>query len=145
MSGMATNSMSRTAIGSDFVDIAIFQTKKVATNAASRKLPGRTSCEAAPVGAVVDCATVLATVEVGVVVALVTNGPEGDRLVKESVAELNVVLRGMVKLVPILAAVPIDGELVMLIELVAVAFDVCVVEYAMLDDPVPPTREKRPE
>jgi hypothetical protein len=133
------------AIGSDFVDIAIFQTKKAATNAASRKLPGRRSCEAAPVGAVVDCATVLAAVEVGVVVALVTNGPEGDRLVQESVAELNVVLRGMVKLVPILAAVPIDGELVMVIELVAVAFDVCVVEYAMLDDPVPPTREKRPE
>jgi len=132
-------------LDSDFVDIAIFQTKKVATNAASRKLPGRRSCEAAPAGAVVDRATVLAAVEVGVVVALVTNGPEGDRLVQESVAELNVVLRGMVKLVPILAAVPIDGELVIFIELVAVAVDVCVVEYAMLDDPVPPTREKRPE
>jgi len=132
-------------LDSDFVDIAIFQTKKVATNAASRKLPGQRSCEAAPAGAVVDRATVLAAVEVGVVVALVTNGPEGDRLVQESVAELNVVLRGMVKLVPILAAVPIDGELVIFIELVAVAVDVCVVEYAMLDDPVPPTREKRPE
>lgn len=145
LSEMTTNSMSGAAIGSDFVDIAIFQTKKVATNAASRKLPGRTSCEAAPVGAVVDCATVLAAVEVGVVLALVSNGPEGDRLVKESVAELNVVLRGMVKLVPILAAVPIDGEPVMFIELVEVAFDVGVVVYAMLDDPVPPTTEKRPE
>lgn len=131
--------MSETAIGSDFVDIANFQTKKIATNAANRKLPGLTSCEAAPVGAVVDCATVLAAVEVGVVVALATNGPEVDRLVKESVAELNVVLRSMVKLVPI------DGELVMFVELVAVAFDVCVVEYAMLDDPVPPMTEKRPE
>src|SRR5436305_14149551 len=119
--------------------------KKVATNAASRNLPGRTSCEAAPVGAVVDCAMVLAAVVVGVVVSLATNGPESDRLVKESVAELNVMLRGMVKLVPILAAVPIDGEPVMFIELVAVVFDACVVEYAMLDDPVPPTTEKRPE
>jgi hypothetical protein len=142
---MATNSMSGAAIGCDFVDIAIFQTKKVAMNAANRKLPGLTSCEAAPVGAVVDCATVLAAIEVGVVVALVTNGPEADKLVKESVAELKVVLRSMVKLVPILAAVLIDSELVFLIELVTVAFDVCVVEYAILDDPVPPTREKRPE
>jgi hypothetical protein len=133
------------AIGNNFVDTAIFQTKKVAMNAASRKLPGLTSCEAAPVGVVVDCTTVLAAIEVGVVVVLATNGPEGGRLVKESVAELNVVLRGMVKLVPILAAVLIDSELVFLIELVTVAFDVCVVEYAILDDPVPPTREKRPE
>jgi hypothetical protein len=139
LSEMATNSMSGAAIRSDFVDIAIFQTKKVAMNAASRKLPGLTSCEAAPVGAVVDCATVLAAIEVGVVVALATNGPEADKLVKESVAELKVVLRSMVKLVPI------DGELVKFVELVAAAFDVCVVEYAMLDDPVPPTREKRPE
>jgi hypothetical protein len=134
---MATNSMGGTANGSGFVDIAITQTNKAAMNAASRKLPGLTSCEAAPVGAVVDCTTVLAAVEVGVVVVLATNGPEGDRLATESVAELKVVLR--------LAAVPIDVELVMLIELVAVAFDVCVVEYAMLDDPVPPTREKRRE
>ena len=81
----------------------------------------------------------------GVVVALVTNGPEGDKLVKESVAELIVALLGIVKLVPVLAAVPIDVEPVMFFELVAVAFDVCVVEYVMLDDPVPPTREKRPE
>jgi hypothetical protein len=145
LSEMAINSMSGTAIGSDFVDFAIIQTKKVATNAASRKLPGLTSREAAPVGVVVDCTTELAAVEVGVVVALATNGPEDERLVKESVAELNVMLRDMVKLVPILAAVFIDVELVMLIELVAVAFDVCVVEYVMLDDPVPPTREKRPE
>ena len=60
-------------------------------------------------------------------------------------AELIVVLPGMVKLVPVLAAVRIDVELVMFVELVAVAFDVCVVEYEKLDDPVPPTREKRPE
>jgi hypothetical protein len=114
-------------------------------NAASRKLLGLTSCRAAPVGVVVDCTAVLATVEVGVVVALVTNGPEGDRLVEESVAELIVVLLGMVKLVPKLVTVPIDVELVTFLELVAVAFDVCVVEYVTLDDPVPPTREKRPE
>jgi hypothetical protein len=152
LSEIAIHSMGETATGSDFVDVAIFQTKKVATNAASRKLPGLTSCEAAPLRAdVVDCTTVLATVEVGVVVAialalaLATNGLEDDRLATESVAELNVVLRGMVKLVPILAAVPVDIELVMFIELVAVAVDVCVVEDAMLDDPVPPTREKRPE
>jgi hypothetical protein len=114
-------------------------------NAASRKLPGLTSCEAAPVGVVVDCTTVLAIVEVGVVVALVTNGPEGGRLVKERAAELNVVLLVMVKLVPILVAVLIDVELVVFVELVAVAFDVRVVEDAMLNDPVPPMREKRPE
>jgi hypothetical protein len=82
---------------------------------------------------------------VGVVVALVTNGPEGDRLVKESAAELNVALLDMVKLVPILVVVLIGVELVVFVELVTVAFDVRVEEYVMLDDPVPPTREKRPE
>lgn len=81
----------------------------------------------------------------GVVVALVTNGPEGDRLVKESAAELNVALLDMVKLVPILVVVLIGVELVVFVELVTVAFDVRVEEYVMLDDPVPPTREKRPE
>jgi hypothetical protein len=114
-------------------------------NAASRKLPGLTSCEAAPVGVVVGSTTVLATVEVGVVVALVTNGPEGGRLIKESTAELSVVLLGMVKLVPILVAVLVDVELVVFVELVTVAFEVRVVEDAMLDDPVPPTIEKRPK
>ena len=134
-------------IGSDLQILQLFQTKKVATNAASRKLPELTSCEAAPVGVVVvvDCTTVLATVEVGVVVALVTNGPEGDRLVKESAAELNVALLDMVKLVPRLVVVLIGVELVVFVELVTVAFDVRVEEYVMLDDPVPPTREKRPE
>jgi hypothetical protein len=82
---------------------------------------------------------------VGVVVALVTNGPEGDRLVKESAAELNVALLDMVKLVLILVVVLIGVELVVFVELVTVAFDVRVEEYVMLDDPVPPTREKRPE
>jgi hypothetical protein len=82
---------------------------------------------------------------VGVVVALVTNGPEGDRLVKESAAELNVALLDMVKLIPILVVVLIGVELVVFVELVTVAFDVRVEEYVMLDDPVPPTREKRPE
>jgi hypothetical protein len=82
---------------------------------------------------------------VGVVVALVTNGPEGDRLVKESAAELNVALLDMVKLVPKLVVVLIGVELVVFVELVTVAFDVRVEEYVMLDDPVPPTREKRPE
>ena len=81
----------------------------------------------------------------GVVVALVTNGPEGDRLVKESAAELNVALLDMVKLIPILVVVLIGVELVVFVELVTVAFDVRVEEYVMLDDPVPPTREKRPE
>ena len=81
----------------------------------------------------------------GVVVALVTNGPEGDRLVKESAAELNVALLDMVKLVLILVVVLIGVELVVFVELVTVAFDVRVEEYVMLDDPVPPTREKRPE
>lgn len=81
----------------------------------------------------------------GVVVALVTNGPEGDRLVKESAAELNVALLDMVKLVPILVVLLIGVELVVFVELVTVAFDVRVEEYVMLDDPVPPTREKRPE
>ena len=133
------------AIASGLQIFQIVQTKKVATNAASRKLPGLTSCEAAPVGVVVDCTTVLARVEVGVVVALVTNGPEGDRLVKESAGELNVALLATVKLVPTLVAVLIDVELVVFVELVTVAFDVRVVEYVMLDDPVPPTREKRPE
>ena len=90
-----------------------------------------------------DCTTVVAAVETGVDVALAMIGPEGDRLVNESVAELNVVFRAMAEPVPILAAVP--TELVTFIEFVAVAFDVDVVEYAMLDDPVPPTREKRPE
>ena len=90
-----------------------------------------------------DCATVVAAVEVCVEVTLATNGPEGDRLVKESVAELKVVLRGIAEPVPILAAVP--TELVMFIEPVAVAFDDDIVEYAIRDDPVPPTRENRPE
>jgi hypothetical protein len=75
----------------------------------------------------------------------VTNGPEGDRLVKESAAELNVALLDMVKLVPKLVVVLIGVELVVFVELVTVAFDVRVEEYVMLDDPVPPTREKRPE
>jgi hypothetical protein len=114
-------------------------------NATSRKLPGLTSCEAAPVGVVVDCTTVLATIEVGVVVVLVTNGPESDRLVKEAVAELDVVVPDVVELVLVLAVVPVDVELVVLIELVAVASDVFAVEDATLDVPVPPTTEKRPE
>ena len=54
----------------------------------------------------------------GVVVALVTNGPEGDRLVKESAAELNVALLDMVKLVLILVVVLIGVELVVFVELV---------------------------
>jgi hypothetical protein len=58
------------------------------------------------------------------------------------VAELNVVFRDMAVLVPKLVAVLI---LVMFVELVAVAFDTGVEVYAMLDDPVPPTREKSPE
>lgn len=94
---------------------------KRATNAASRRLPDLTSCEAAPVGVVVDCTTVLAAVELEVVVALATTGPEGNRLLKERVAELNVVFRSRAVLVPKLTAVP---TLVMFIELVAVAFDI---------------------
>jgi hypothetical protein len=119
--------------------------KKIATDATSMSVPELTSCEAAPVGAVVDCTTVVAAIELGFVVALATKGPEGDRLVKERVAELNVVLRGRPVPVPMLAAVPTNVALVMFIALAAVAFDVGVAEYAMLDDPVPPTREKRPE
>jgi len=91
----------------------------------------------------VDCTAVETAVDAGVEVALAIKGPEGDRLVPESVAELKVVLRDIAVPVPILAAVP--TEVVMFIEPVAVAFDEDVVEYAMLDDPVPPTREKSPE
>jgi hypothetical protein len=58
-------------------------------------------------------------------------------------AELKVVFRAMAAVVPMLAAVATKVELVISIKLVAVAFDVAV--YAMLDDPVPPTREKSPE
>ena len=72
-----------------------------------------------------------------------TAGPEGERLIDEREAGLNVVLRGIVEPVPMLAAIP--AELVTFIELVAVALEPDVVEYAMLDSPVPPTREKRPE
>jgi len=117
----------------------IHASMKRAMNAESRRLPELRRCDAAPVGAVVDCTTVVAAIELEVVVALATSGPEGDRLVKESIAELKVVFRGMA--VP----VPTKVELVMFNELVAVTFDVVVPEYEMLDDPVPPTREKRPE
>ena len=85
----------------------------------------------------------MAAVAVGVEVALAIKGPEGHRLVKESVAELKVVLRGMAEPVPMLAAVPIEP--VTFIEVVAVAFDDDAMEYAMLDDPMPPASEKRPE
>jgi hypothetical protein len=108
-------------------------------NATRRRIPEPRSREAAPVGAVVDCTTVVAAFELEVVVALATSGPEGDKLVKERVAELKVVFRGMA--VP----VPTKAELVMFKEPVAVTFDVGVAEYEILDDPVPPTREKRPE
>lgn len=119
--------------------------ERIATTAESSRVPELCRREAALVGAVVDCATVVAAVEVGVVVALAAPGPESDRLVNESVAELNVVFRVMAEPVPILAALPVNVELVAFAALVPVAFDVAVAEYAMLDDPVPPTREKRPE
>lgn len=119
----------------------------IATNAATRRAPEPTSCEAALEGAVVGCTTVVATIVVSAEVALPMNGPEGDRLVKESMVELKVVLRGIGDPVPMLEVVP--TELVMFIELVIVAFDDDGVdaaeEYMMLEDPVPPTREKRPE
>lgn len=84
----------------------------------------------------------LAALEPEIVVALATTGLEGDKLVTESVAELNVVFRDMAMFVPKLAAVP---TLVMFIEPVPVGLDIDVAVYAMLDGPVSPTREKSPE
>lgn len=98
-----------------------------------------------------DCGTVVAAVDVAVDVALATSGPEGDKLVKPmelKVMELNVVFRSIAVPVLMLAAVLMDVvEVVTFIELVefALAVAAAVVEYAMLEEPVPPTSENRPE
>jgi hypothetical protein len=111
------------------------------TNAESKRLPEPASCEAALVAVVVDCTTELAALELEAVVALATRLGDGGPL-RDSVAELYVAFRDMVVPVPKLVAVL---RLVMFAERVAVAFDVGVAVDAMLDDPVPPTRERSPE
>ena len=86
--------------------------------------------------AVVLCAT-LALAEVDVAVALTLAGPEPAELVGESVGELNVVFRDMA--VPVPTAVPDE-----VILMVFATFPVRVVGTATLEEPVPPTKEKRP-